>query len=145
MDPARVPPFFCVPLDAVVFQCPDPYPAYVRADVLLARFDAGGRFRLLSVAWEALLGFHRGELHGRGLLALLPQERRGAAALALGRMLSPAEADPVALELARRDGTLLRMRCYRRFDPYDETLFIACEPAGLTGAKYPAPSDPDRA
>ena len=144
MDSVLAPPFFWVPLDSIVFHCPDPYPSYVRAAVLLARFDAGGRFRLLSVAWEALLGFRPGELHGRPLLALLPQERRAMAAAALRRMLSPAEADPIALELARRDGTLLRMGCYRRFDPYDETLFIAGEPAGVTGAQYPAPSNRDR-
>ena len=145
MERVPVPPFFRVPLESVVFHCPNPYPAYVRAEVLLARFDAGGRFRLLSVAWELLLGFPRGELHGRALLALLPQERRATAAAALRRMLSPAEADPIALDLARRDGTLLRMGCYRRFDPYDEALFIAGEPAGVTGAQYPAPSNRDRA
>ena len=145
MDSARARSFFNVALDSVVFHCPDPYPAYVRADVFLARFDAGGRFRLLSVAWEALLGFRRGELHGRTLLGLLPQERRAAGEAALRCMLSPAQIDPVGLELARHDGTLLRMRCYRRFDPYDAMLFIAGEPAGVTVARCRAPSGRDRA
>jgi len=145
MGPVAVPPFFSVQLDSVVFRCPDPYPRYVCDDVFLASFDALGNFRLMSVAWEALLGFQPRELHGRPVLALLPSERRPAGEAALRRMLSPAEADPVGLELARRDGTLLRVRCYRRFDPYDGMLFIAGEPAGVTVVRCPAPSGRGRA
>ncbi len=139
MGPLQVPPFFHVSPDSVVFHCPNSYPAYVKGKVLLARFDARGRFRLLGKAWEALLGFQRGELHGRALLELLPHERRPAGKAALRSMLSPAEVDPVGLDLARRDGAVLRMHCYRRFDPYDDLLFIVGEPAGVTDARCPAP------
>lgn len=110
-----------MPPECITVVCPQPYPEYVREDVCLARLDARGRFVLLSAGWEALLGFRRDELHGHPLLEFV----RDAAALA--RMLSPAEADPLSLDLRRSDGGVEHMQWHRRFDPQDRTLFIVGE------------------
>jgi PAS domain S-box-containing protein len=126
------PPFVRLAPERVVVLCPRIYPPYVRSDVCLARLDALGRFRLLSPAWEQTLGFRGEELNGRALVDLLaPQDRRTGAA-AVGRLLSPAEADPLTMCLYRKDGGAQFMRLHRRFDPYDGALFILAEPAGLT-------------
>lgn len=128
MGPLWVPPFICIAADRVVLYCRLPYPRYVRSDVFLARLMPSGALQLLSGAWERVLGFGRGELNGRRLLDMLPPARRALGEAALRHLLSPEQADPVTIELVRRDGTTLRMHCHRRFDPYDATLFIAGEP-----------------
>lgn len=126
MRRADVPQFFDVPLECIVVRCAVPYPTYVRYDVCLARLDALGRFLLFTEAWESLLGFRRADLDGRALLDLVCDRD------ALRRVLSPAEADPLLLEVRREDGGAQPMRWHRRFDPYDTTLFIVGEAAGLT-------------
>ena len=145
MGPAPVPPFLHLVPDRIVVRCPDSYPQYVRANVCLARLDGSGGFRLMSAAWEKQLGYRKGELHGRSLLDLLPPGERSVGRAALQRLLSPAEADPVALELRRKDGGVLLMHCHRRFDPYDASLFVAAEPAAVKAGPDPAPSGRDPA
>lgn len=122
-----------MPPENITVVCPQPYPGYVRDDVCLARLDARGRFVLLSAGWEALLGFRRDELHGHLLLEFV---RDGAA---LARMLSPAEADPLRLDLRRGDGGIEHMQWHRRFDPQDRALFIVGEADALSGWLYRAP------
>jgi PAS domain-containing protein len=146
MRPLEVPPFFRIAIDRIVMRCPQSYPTYIRTDVCLAYLVPDGTFRLLSAAWERLLGLCRSDLHGRALLEILEgKPPRVAGETALRRMLSPAEADPVTLELRCKDGGVVCMRCYRRFDPYDLSLFIAGEPAELKVARGRAPSGPDPA
>jgi hypothetical protein len=146
MGPLEVPPFFSIATDRIIVRCPQPYPAYIRTDVYLAHLLADGTFRLLSGAWETLLGFCRSDLHGHALLEILAGKTPAAAGeTALRRMLSPAEADPVTLELRCKDGGVACMRCYRRFDPYDASLFIAGDPAELKVARGRAPAGPDPA
>ena len=144
MGPLRAPPFISIAPDRVVVRCSLPYPWYVRSDVFLARLTPVGALQLLSSAWESLLGYAQGELNGRRLLDTLPPTRRALGEAALRHLLSPQDADPVAIELARRDGTMLCMYCHRRFDPYDATLFIAGEPAAITVAASRASSAPAR-
>jgi hypothetical protein len=146
MGPLEVPPFFRIAIDRIIVRCPQRYPAYIRTNVYLACLVPDGGFRLLSGAWETLLGFCRSDLHGRVLLEILAAKAPPAAGeAALRRMLSPAEADPVTLEFRCKDGGVVCMRCYRRFDPYDASLFIAGEPAELKIAPGRAPADPDPA
>ena len=140
-----LPQFFCVPLELVIVRCPHSYPAYLQTGVCIARFDPRGWFVLLSAAWEAALGFAREDLHGRALLELLPPAEAYAGEAALRRILDPAEADPLGLALRRRDGSLQPMRWYRRFDPYDATLFVVADSTALRAPQCPAPSSPGRA
>ena len=140
-----LPPFFCVALELVIVRCPRSYPVYLQSDVCLARFDPRGWFVLLSTAWESALGFARDELHGRALLKLLPPAEARSGEAALRRILNPAEADPLGLNLRRKDGSLQPMRWYRRFDPYDATLFVVADSAALKVPQCPAPSSPGRA
>jgi PAS domain S-box-containing protein len=145
MQRLELPQFFCVALELVIVRCPRAYPAYLQSGVCLARLDPRGWFVLLSSAWQPVLGFGREELHGRGLLELLPPADRRRGEAALRRILNPAEADPLDLELCRKDGSPQPMRWYRRFDPYDATLFIVAESAHLRSSRCRAPSSPDPA
>lgn len=140
-----LPQFFCVALELVIVHCPHSYAAYLQTGVCLARLDTRGRFVLLSAGWESALGFAREELHGRGLLELLPPADAYAGEAALRRILDPVEADPLVLALRRKDGSLQPMRWYRRFDPYDATLFVVAESTALKAPQCPAPSSPGRA
>ena len=140
MGPLRAPPFIRIAPGRVILRCRLPYPRYVRADVFLARLMWGGALQLLSGAWESRLGFVHGELDGRVLLEMLPRARRALGEAALQKLLSPEHADPVTIELGRRDGTTLHMYCHRRFDPYDGSLFIAGEPGEITVPECRAPS-----
>ena len=144
MGPLYAPPFICILPERIVLRCRLPYPRYVRSDVFLARLTRGGTLQLLSGAWQRRLGFAHSELDGRPLLEMLPQARRAPGEAALRDLLSPEHADPVTIELAHRDGTTLRMRCHRRFDPYDVSLFIAGEPGEITVPECRAPSVPAR-
>jgi PAS domain S-box-containing protein len=126
------PPFVRLAPERVVILCPLMYPPYVRSDVCLARLDALGRFRLLSPAWEQTLGFRGEELNGRALVDLLAPQDRRAGATAVQRLLSPAEADPLAMELRGKHGGAQHMHWHRHSDPYDGALFILAESAGFT-------------
>ena len=131
-------------LDDVVIQCRRPYPPYGRFDVCLASLHRDGRFELLSTAWEATLGFGPRELQGRALSALLPPDRRSGRSV-LRRMMDPDEPEPLGLDLLRRDGGTQHMHCYRRFDDYGASLFIACEALPVICRRCRAPSGPGRA
>ena len=133
-----------VALELVIVRCPRTYPAYLQSDLCLARLDPRGWFLLLSAAWESALGFPRDELNGRALLELLPPVHNPASEAAMRNILNPAEADPLTLELRRKDGSLQQMRWYRRFDPYDASLFIVADATALKAPQYPAPSTPGR-
>jgi len=138
----EAPPFLRIPVDRIIVRCPHLYPAYIRTEICLACLTQDGTFRLLNAAWEKLLASGRGELHGRALLELLPPEGKHAGEVALRRVLSRSEADPLTLDLRRKDGRLQRMDWYRRFDPYDTSLFIAGEAAALQSRKDHAPTTP---
>jgi PAS domain-containing protein len=128
----------------VVIKCRRPYPPYGRFDVCLAKLHGDGRFELLSAAWEATLGFGSRELEGRSLGTLLPLNRRSGRSV-LRRMMDPVEPDPLQLDLLRRDGRMQHMHCYRRFDDYEGSLFIACEALPVICRRCRAPSGPGRA
>jgi PAS domain S-box-containing protein len=142
MQRVDLPQFFCVALELVIVRCPRTYPVYLQSGVCLARLDPRGWFVLLSPAWQSVLGFGCDELHGRGLLELLPPAKRRSGEAAWRRILNPAEADPLDLELCRKDGSPQPMRWYRRFDPYDATLFIVAESVDLISSQCRAPSPP---
>jgi PAS domain-containing protein len=114
----------------VIIRCHHPYPHYAGKHICLAALRPDGFFELLSPAWESLLGFAPAELHGRPLLALF-RPAPCAPRVLLRRIVDPDEPDPIRVELRRRDGARQAMHWYRRFDFYDDTLFIAGEPAAL--------------
>ena len=124
-------------VDNIVIACRKPYPAYERLDLLLARFGRTGRFEILSAAWERVLGYGCAELDGRPLFELIHLPRRSARRLIL-MVLDENEACPIAFSLSRKDGKQVPLQWYRRFDAYDERIFIAGDPlAGAARASAP--------
>jgi PAS domain S-box-containing protein len=114
-------------LDNIVIARRKPCPAYGGLDLLLARFGRAGSFEILSAAWERVLGYGRAELDGRPLLGLIQLPRRSAHRLVL-MLLDESEPCPIAFSLTRKDGTEVQLQWYRRFDAYDESVFIAGDP-----------------
>lgn len=124
---AAAPPLPLADLGNIVIVCRKPYPAYKGLDLLLARFRAAGPFEILSEAWERVLGYGCAELDGRPLFELIHLPRRSVRGLML-MVLDESEPCPIVFGLSRKDGTQVHLQWYRRFDAYDERVFIAGEP-----------------
>jgi hypothetical protein len=111
-------------LNEIVISCRVPFRSH---EVCLACLHGDARLELLTGPWESLLGFKQAELDGRRLHSLLPGGR-GAAEAAVQRLLDPLEPDPVVMEVRTKDGGVRHLGVYRRFDPYEPSLYFACEP-----------------
>ena len=111
-------------LNEIILSCRVPFRTH---EVCLACLHRDGRLELLTGAWESLLGFRQAELDGRWLHSLLAGER-GAARAALQRLLDPLASDPVVMEVRTKEGSVRGLRVYRHFDPYEPSLYFACEP-----------------
>lgn len=111
-------------LSDIVIDCKHPFHS---SDICLACLHGDGRLRLLTGAWEMLLGYQQPELDGRWLYSLLADERSAAKA-AVRRLLDPAEADPLMLNVRMKGGASRTLSVFRRFDPYEPALYLACEP-----------------
>ncbi len=111
-------------LNDIVIDCKQPFHS---SDVCLACLHGDGRLRLLTGAWELLLGYSQHELDGRWLYSLLADERSAARAT-VRRLLDPVEPDPVMLNVRMKGGASRTLSVFRRFDPYEPALYLACEP-----------------
>lgn len=125
-------------LDDIVVRCRNPHPPYRRSAVCLACLHLDGRFELLSDAWERLLGFTPAELDGRSIFTLLPPGRAGRRALR--RLIDMRQPEPLSLSLHCKDTSAVTLQLYRRFDPYDGSIFVAgtSPERALTPSRYPA-------
>jgi len=110
-------------MNDIVLTCPARYP-YDRLDLLLARVSRRGRFELLSAAWERVLGYGRAELQGLSLFMLIHLPPSCARRL-VRVLLDERDACPLVFSLATKSGTRVSLQWYRRFDAYDEQVFIA--------------------
>lgn len=94
------------------------------SDVCLASLHTNGSLRFLTGAWEDLLGYARAELDGHPLAQVLagpPHE-------VVPRLVDDAEPDPVSVEVRAKSGAPRRLNVFRRFDPYEPAIYLACEP-----------------
>jgi hypothetical protein len=101
--------------------------------VHLARLDAPAALRLLSGDWQALIGWTREDLEGRPLEEIVHGGAAACRAL-LGRLVDPRVCDPVAMTVRTKGGGTRELQVYRRFDDYDESVWLACEPLELESA-----------
>jgi PAS domain-containing protein len=100
-----------------------------RASILLARTGSHGALELLSAAWERLLGYGRGGLHGQSLGQLMAAERTA------DRRIADVEAAifdehsmaSVELTLRCRSGARKRVRLHRRLHASAHTIYIVGE------------------
>ena len=104
-----------------------PGDTYESSQVLLAKASLNGTFKLLTAAWERVLGYGREEIAGKTLGKLM---RSGQPATVVAAILDEGNADPVELTLRCRGGAAKRFRLHRRFDDYLREMFIVAEERG---------------
>jgi PAS domain-containing protein len=95
--------------------------------LMLARVRRSGSFELLAAgAWASALGYLPAELSGKSLRQLMTLEHRAAAA-ALAALLDEEDVHPVEVTLRCKDERRKRFRFYRRFDAYDQSVFLVAD------------------
>jgi PAS domain-containing protein len=91
--------------------------------IMLARVRPSGRFELLTAAaWARVLGYEPAELRGKSLRELMPEKSRGAEMVAA--LLDERNAEPLEITLRCKDERRKCFRFYRRFDPYEQAVFV---------------------
>lgn len=100
--------------------------SYEISNVLLARAGFDGMLQLLTSGWERVLGYGRKEFGGKTLLHLMWSNQRSVAA-AVAAILDTVSMAPVDLRLRCRDGLAKCFRLHRRYDPYEQMMYIVAE------------------
>lgn len=94
---------------------------------MLARVRPGGVFELLTAAaWSAALGYAPDELRGRSLRDLM-QLANPAAGEVVSALFDDAGAQALDVKLRCKDERRKSFRLHRRFDAYEEALFVVAE------------------
>lgn len=95
--------------------------------VLLARARRSGLFELLTAeAWARALGYAPEELSGKSLSGLMaPGERTAAEVVAA--LLDERNVRPLEITLRCKDDRCKRYRLYRRFDAYEQAVFVVAD------------------
>lgn len=91
-----------------------------QSDVMLAQLSPSGTIELLNAAaWSRALGYVPEELSGKSphqLMALEHAER-----------FDPSALEPFDVSLRYKDEGRKRLRLHRRFDPYEQAVFLIAE------------------
>lgn len=95
--------------------------------VMLARVRRSGMFELLTAAaWAQTLGYLPEELSGKSLRELMPLEKHAAGEV-VATLLDEHDARPVEITLRCKDERRKSFRLYRRFDPYEQAVFVVAD------------------
>jgi PAS domain-containing protein len=87
---------------------------------------SSGSFELLTAAaWARVLGYAPAELSGKSLLELMPEKRRAGEVVAA--LLDQRDAQPLEIVLRCKDERRKCFRFYRRFDPYEQAVFVLAD------------------
>ena len=93
---------------------------------MLARVHRGGLFELLTAAsWTRALGYLPEELARKSLRDLMPDRR--SAGKVIAALVDEEDVQPLEVTLQCKDRRRKRFRLYRRFDPYDEAVFVVAD------------------
>jgi PAS domain-containing protein len=115
-----------MPLLADLVLCVSPGKTRLESRAMLARVRPSGRFELLTAAaWARVLGYVPAELSGKSLRELMPEQSRGAEVVAA--LLDESDAQPLEVTLRCKDERPKCFRFYRRFDPYEQAMFVFAE------------------
>ena len=112
------------PTDLTLAMHVTPGDTYEWSQVLLAKASVNGTLKLLTAAWERVLGYGREEIAGKTLGKLM---RSGRPAAVVAAILDEQSTDPVDLTLRCRGGEAKRFRLHRRVDDYLREVFIVAE------------------
>ena len=95
--------------------------------VMLARVRRSGLFELLTAAaWARALGYLPDELSGKSLRELMQLEGRAAREV-VAALLDEEDVQPLEVMLRCRDERRKCFRFYRRFDPYEQAVFVVAD------------------
>ena len=113
--------------DLVVVVCIRPAKSCAQSGVMLARARPTGIFELLTAeAWARALGYPRDELNGTSLRGLMRLEQPAAQDV-VAALLGESEAEPLEVTLRCKNERRKRYRLYRRFDAYEEAVFVLAD------------------
>jgi len=111
--------------DLVLIPCASPGKACTESGVMMARVRPGGLFELLSAeAWARTLGYAPDELSGKPLRELIAKPAAGPVVSAL---LDHHDVQPLDITLRCKDERRKRFRLHRRFDPYQDAMYIVAD------------------
>ena len=98
-----------------------------QSGVMLARVRRSGKFELwTAAAWARALGYLPEELSGKALRELMPLEKRAAGEV-IAALLDEEDARPLEVTLRCKDERRKCFRLYRRFDPYEQAVFVLAD------------------
>jgi len=101
--------------------------ACAQSGVMLARVRRSGKFELLTAAaWARALGYLPEELSGKALRELMPLEKRAAREVVTA-LLDDGDDRPLEVTLRCKDERRKCFRLYRRFDPYEQAVFVLAD------------------
>jgi hypothetical protein len=113
--------------DLVLVLCASPGRTCTESDVMMARVRPSGLFELLSAAaWARALGYKPDELSGKSLRELMQLETPAAGEL-VAALLDEKDAQPLDVTLRCKDEQPKRFRFYRRFDPYQDAMYVVAD------------------
>ena len=111
--------------DLVLVLCLSPGKACRQSAIMMARVRPSGLFELLSVeAWASALGYAPEELSGKPLRELIEKPAAGRVVSAL---LDRQDAQPLDITLRCKDERRKRFSLHRRFDAYEEAVFLVAD------------------
>ena len=100
--------------------------SYELSKVLLAKAGFDGTLQLLTSGWERVLGYGREELKGKTLFHLMWANQRSVTA-AVAAILDKLNMGPVDLRVRCRNGRGKGFRLHRRYDWYEQMMYIVAE------------------
>lgn len=100
---------------------------FAESAVMLACVRRSGSFELLTPApWTRALGYLPQELSGKSLRELMQLEQRAAGEV-VAALLDEEDARPLEVMLRCKDERRKCFRFYRRFDPYEQAVFVVAD------------------
>jgi len=113
--------------DLILVLCASPGKTCSESEVMMARVIPDGLFELLSAAaWARALGYAPDELSGKSLCDLMPLGE-SAAGRVVATLLDSRDAEPLDITLRCKDEGRKRFRFHRRFDPYQDAIYIVAD------------------
>ena len=111
--------------DLVLVLCYSPSKGCADSGVMMARVHPSGLFELLSAkAWAGALGYAPSELSGKSLRGLIAKPTPSRVVSAL---LDREDAEPLEITLRCKDRQRKSFRLYRRFDPYQDAMYVVAD------------------
>lgn len=112
--------------DLVLVLCSSPGRTCEQSGLMLARVRPSGIFELLSAAaWARTLGYAPDELVGKALSELMPLENPAGEVVAA--LLDPKNFRPLEVTLRCKDEQRKSFKLHRRFDPYQDTMYLVAD------------------